>query len=210
MILVSELTQSFEVAPVYRLESAEQALALLNPIRAEILRLLSEPASASEIGRKIGETPQKVNYHLKMLEKVGLVRRSGTRQVKNLVEVLYLAVARSFVIPDAFGWPEELRSRMQTQGSLRHLLTAAEKIRKDTARLMEAADERAEIPSAALELEVELPDEAAREAFIRDYAEAVRQVVARYRSGSKPEDGQAYRVMAVIYPMTTEGGAGHE
>jgi hypothetical protein len=35
--------------------------------------------------------------------------------------------------------------------------SAAEKIRKDAARLMEAADERAEIPSAALDPAVRAP-----------------------------------------------------
>ncbi|TJY44515.1 ArsR family transcriptional regulator [Cohnella pontilimi] len=197
------------ILPVYRLETAEQALALLNPKRADMLRLLDEPASASELARRIGEPAQKVNYHLKSLEKVGLVRRSGTRQVKNLVEVLYRAVARTYVIPDAFGWPEELRSRLKTQGALRHLVSAAEQIRNDAVRLMDAADETAEVPSAAMEFEVDLPDEAAREAFIRAYTEAVKQVAGKFRApqGSKEH---AFRVMAVIYPQIEAGGTEHE
>lgn len=194
-----------EILPVYRLETAEQALSLLNPARAEMLGLLDEPASASELARRIGEPPQKVNYHLKSLEKVGLVRRSGTRQIKNLVEVLYRAIARSYVIPDSFGWPEEWRTRMKSQGALRHLLQAADSIRQDAARLMDAADQAAEVPSAALEFEVELPDEAARQAFIREYAEAVKQVAGKFRAPDGPSDN-AYRVLAVIYPQIENGG----
>ncbi|MDB4868261.1 MAG: ArsR family transcriptional regulator [Cohnella sp.] len=203
------MARSEEILPAYRLETAEQALALLNPNRADLLRLLDVPASATEVARRIGDTPQKVNYHLKSLEKVGLVRRSGTRQVKNLVEVLYQAVARTYVIPDAFGWPEELRTRMKSQGALRHLLSAADQIRNDAARLMDAADEAAEVPSAAMDFEVDLPDEAARQAFIRDYTEAVRQVAGRFRAPQQSKE-HAFRVMAVIYPKLDAGGMNHE
>ncbi|WP_159887278.1 winged helix-turn-helix domain-containing protein [Paenibacillus puerhi] len=188
------------VQDVYRLESAEQAIALLNPLRAEVLRLLCEPASASEVGRQLSETPQKVNYHLKALEKVGLIRRSGTRQVKNLVEVLYQSIARTYLIPDSFGWPDDVVQRMKDQGSLRHLITASERMRGDAMRLMEVADEE-EVPSAVLETEVYLPDEAARQAFIRDYAEAVRTLAEKYRTSGR---GAGFRVMTAVYPEPEE------
>ncbi|SDD76808.1 Helix-turn-helix domain-containing protein [Paenibacillus sp. UNCCL117] len=186
------------IQDLYRLEYAEQAVALLNPLRAEVLRLLCEPASASEIGRQVGETAQKVNYHLKALEKVGLIRRSGTRQVKNLVEVLYQAIARSYLIPDAFGWPDAMIQRMKDQGALSHLIMASERLRGDAMRLMELADE-AEVPSAVLETEVYLPDEAARQAFVRDYAEAVRGLSEKYGAAGSGE-GTGFRVMTAVYP----------
>ncbi|MGG1313883.1 MULTISPECIES: ArsR/SmtB family transcription factor [Cohnella] len=195
-----------KIADVYRLETPEQALALLNPLRADILRLLEEPGSASEVGRKLGEPPQKVNYHLKGLEKVGLVRRSGTRQVRNLVEVLYQAVARTFVIPDAFGWPEELTRRMKDQGALRQLINAAERIRRDAVLLMEASDSKRQVPSAVLETEVALPDEKTREAFLRDYAQAVREVTERYRASIPGAGGEGFRAVLAVYPDIRQGG----
>nr|WP_051318134.1 hypothetical protein [Cohnella thermotolerans] len=88
----------------------------------------------------MGEVPQKINYHLKSQEKVGLVRRCGTRQVKNLIEVLYRAVARTYVIPDSFGWSDELTRRMKDQGALRQLLNVSDRIRQDALRLMDASD----------------------------------------------------------------------
>lgn len=195
------------IQEVYRLETPEQALALLNPLRADMLRILAEPVSASEIGRQLGETPQKVNYHLKALEKVGLARRSGTRQVRNLVEVLYRAVARTYVIPDSFGWAEDTVRRMKEQGTLRHLITAAERIRSDAARLMDASDEGTAIPSAALEAELYVPEEADREAFVRDYAEAMRRLADKYRSdGAK----RVFRAVMAVYPEPDKGGSGNE
>ncbi|MBB6731639.1 ArsR/SmtB family transcription factor [Cohnella zeiphila] len=198
-----------ETADVYRLEMPEQALALLNPMRADILRLLAEPASASEVGRRMGEAPQKINYHLKSLEKVGLVRRDGTRQVKNLVEVLYRAVARTFVIPDSFGWSEELTGRMKDEGALRQLINAAERIRTDAMKLMEVSENRGEVPSAVLETELSLPDEATRERFLQDYAEAVKGVVRKYRAEGAA-DGESFRAVLAVYPQMDQGGTGHE
>lgn len=193
-----------DIADVYRLETPEQALALLNPMRADLLRLLAEPLSASEVARRMGETPQRINYHLKSLEKVELVRRSGTRQVRNLVEVLYRAVARTYVIPDSFGWPEELIRRMKDQGALRQLLNATDRIRQDALRLMDAADDAAEVPSAVVETSVALPDEATREAFLRDYAEAVRAVAEKYRLAEAAEGG--FRAVLAVYPQIEQGG----
>ncbi|CAM3817504.1 helix-turn-helix domain-containing protein [Cohnella lubricantis] len=193
-----------DIADVYRLETPEQALALLNPMRADILRLLADPMSASEVARHMGETPQKINYHLKSLEKVGLVQRSGSRQVKNLIEVLYRAVARTYVIPDSFGWPEDLTNRMKDQGALRQLLNQAERIRQDALRLMEASDASEEVPSAVVELDVRLPDETARAAFLRDYEEAVRAVAAKYRLTGDAEGG--FRAVLAVYPQVESGG----
>jgi DNA-binding transcriptional ArsR family regulator len=198
-----------ETADVYRLETPEQALALLNPMRADILRLLAEPASASEVGRRMGEAPQKINYHLKSLEKVGLVRRDGTRQVKNLVEVLYRAVARTFVIPDSFGWSEELTGRMKDEGALRQLINAAERIRTDAMKLMEVSESCGDVPSAVLETELALPDEATRERFLQDYAEAVKGVVRKYRAASANE-GESFRAVLAVYPQMDQGGTRHE
>ncbi|WP_222708579.1 helix-turn-helix domain-containing protein [Paenibacillus sp. N3.4] len=58
---------------------------------------LAVPASATEIARGMGETAQWIHYHLKAPEKVGLARKVGTRQVRNLVEVLYQAAARTLI-----------------------------------------------------------------------------------------------------------------
>jgi DNA-binding transcriptional ArsR family regulator len=195
------------IQEVYRLESPDQALALLNPLRAEILRILNEPCSATEVGRQLGESPQKINYHLKSLEKVGLLRRSGTRQVRNLIEVLYQSIAKTFIIPESFGWSEETVGRMKDQGALRHLITVSERMRNDAMRLMEASDEAVEVPSAALETNVFLPVEADRQAFIRDYAEAMKKLAQKYPTDDK---NNGYRVLMAVYPDPDQGGKDNE
>lgn len=49
------------------------AEASLDPIRARLLAELAEPGSASTLAARVGLTRQKANYHLRALERHGLV-----------------------------------------------------------------------------------------------------------------------------------------
>ena len=49
------------------------AEASLDPIRARLLGELAEPGSASSLAPRVGITRQKANYHLRALERHGLV-----------------------------------------------------------------------------------------------------------------------------------------
>jgi DNA-binding transcriptional ArsR family regulator len=193
-----------DILETYLVESPEQAMALLNPLRAEILNRLTEPASAAEVARLINETPQRVNYHLKALEKAGLARRVGTRQVRNLVEVLYQAIARSFVLSESLNWNPETVQRLKDQGSLSHLISTSERIKRDALLLMEHSDEQAEIPSATLETTIRLRNREERHAFVQEYVSLVKQLVEKYQSAA--EGDNAYNVIAAVYPQTSQGG----
>jgi DNA-binding transcriptional ArsR family regulator len=181
----------------YRVESIEQAAQLLHPLRGEILSRLSEPASAAEVARELGESPQRINYHMKALEKVGLVRRAGTRQIKNLVEVLYIALARTYILADTLSLGENERKRLQDQRSLRHLIDISERITSDVLQLLDRTDETEQIPSAALHTTLSLRDEREREQFLADYMELMGQLAAKYQS----EDGTPYKLTLTVYPQ---------
>jgi MOSC domain-containing protein YiiM len=70
-----------------------------------VLAELRSPASAAEVARRLGESRQRLNYHLKQLERVGLVRRVGTRRAGGFTETLYEADAGAFVVSPAGSWP---------------------------------------------------------------------------------------------------------
>jgi DNA-binding transcriptional ArsR family regulator len=179
-------------------DSPEQAVALMNPLRAEILVQLREPASASEVARSINETPQRVNYHLKALEKVGLVRKVGTRQVRNLVEVLFQAIARTFILSETLGWDADTVQRAKDQGSLSHLITTAERMKRDALLLMEHSDAEQHIPSASLHMKVHLMDESTRAHFVKEYVETVERLVRKYQASHEQEG--SYHVLLAVYP----------
>src|SRR3989442_11463821 len=67
---------------VMLIEQPEQAGALLNPIRLELLKRADEPRSCSELAEALGETPQKIYYHVKVLEQAGAIQKAEERRVR--------------------------------------------------------------------------------------------------------------------------------
>ncbi|PTX58434.1 helix-turn-helix protein [Melghirimyces profundicolus] len=193
-----------DIKTTHRVEDPEQAAALLHPLRGDILYHLREPASASQVAREIGETPQRVNYHLKALEKANLVRRAGTRQVKNLVEVLYQAIARSFLLADTLGFSPGTVQKLKDQSALAHLIQTADRIRADAVDLMERSDEAETLPSATLETNIILASESEREAFVEDYVRLVEELASRYQACTS--HGRPYQLMLAVYPRTAKEG----
>lgn len=78
--------------------SEEQARCLLSPLRAAILRFIAarESTGASEIHGPMGAHEKSVFYHLRHLERVGLIRPVGQRPGTTKPETLYEAIARDF------------------------------------------------------------------------------------------------------------------
>jgi DNA-binding transcriptional ArsR family regulator len=194
-----------EMQETYVVEAPEQALTLLNPLRGDILSRLAEAGSATEVARALGETPQRVNYHLKALEKVGLVRRVGTRQVRNLVEVLFQAVAKTFVLSEALSMKPDTVRKLKDQGALAHLIQTADTIKREALLLMERSDAAQEVPSASLQLQVPLGDEAQRAAFVEEYVSLVQALVHKY-AGDGGAGKDPYQVVLAVYPNPEAGG----
>ncbi|WP_248930782.1 ArsR/SmtB family transcription factor [Paenibacillus hamazuiensis] len=204
MYYVGVMHLIFEIQESRLVESPEQAMMLMNPLRADIVSRLAEPASAAELARAIGEAPQRMNYHLKALEKAGLIHRVGTRQVRNLVEVLYQAVAKTFILAESLSLSAETLERLKQHGSLAQLVTTAEQLKKDAVLLMEQADKSTEVPSASLHFQIELGSPEERQAFVDDYVAAVKQLVEKYHRGKN--GASPYQVVLAAYPKPQQGG----
>lgn len=80
------------------IEEPAAAEASLDPIRSRILAALAEPGSAAMLAVRLGLPRQKVNYHLKELERHGLVELAEERRKGNVTERVYRATAASYVI----------------------------------------------------------------------------------------------------------------
>ena len=70
----------------------------LDPIRARLLAELAEPGSASTLADQTGLSRQKANYHLRALERHGLVELVEERRKGNCIERVLRATAASYVI----------------------------------------------------------------------------------------------------------------
>lgn len=180
--------------------------ALAQPMRVQVLDALRAPESAAGVARSLGEPRQKVNYHLKELARVGLVRRAGERRKGNFIEQLYQAVARRFVVSSALAWDaERLASTLRDQVSLAHLADFGERLQRDAAGLLDrAAYEAVDVPSATIEAEIGFADAASRRAFIEAYLAAIGPLLKQYGTadtpGSTQAAGERYRVAVAIYP----------
>ena len=176
--------------------------ALGHPLRVQILAALRRPASAAAVARLVGEARQKVNYHLKELERVGLVRPVEQRLVGNLVETLFQSIASSFVLGDEALWTDPRRAQaMRDQQSLERLVEVGRRLHRDAAALLDrAAFDGEEIPSAALEVDLRLASDADRAAFMRDVINAIKPVLDRYGR----RDGSPHRVALAAYPHPEE------
>jgi DNA-binding transcriptional ArsR family regulator len=80
------------------IEDPAAAEVSLDPVRARLLAELTEPGSATTLGAKVGLARQKVNYHLRALERHGLVQLVEERRKGNVTERVLQATAASYVI----------------------------------------------------------------------------------------------------------------
>lgn len=183
---------------VHSVRSAEALQALSHPTRVAILERLRDPASAAGVARSIGQSRQRVNYHLKELESAGLVERAGEERTGNFVSVLYRAVARSFVVSPKVAWADPRRfEAIRDQHSLETLVELGERLQRDAAELLDrAAFDGDEISSASVAAEVRFASEADRAAFLREYLAVTKELLEKY--GTK--DGEAYRALIAVYP----------
>ena len=192
-------------ASVRVLNDPETLHVLGHPLRVQILEALREPASAATVARQIGQTRQKVNYHLKELEQAKLVEQLRERRVGNFVESIYQAVARSFLVSPEVAWSDPRRvETLRKQHSLQTLVLLGERLQTDAAVLVDrAAFDGEEIASASVVTEARFASEADRETFLDEYLRATAELLDKYGK----REGAAYRIVLAAYPKT-EGGQG--
>jgi DNA-binding transcriptional ArsR family regulator len=186
--------------PVFSVRDADTLQALAHPIRVQILEALREPASAASVARRIGLPRQKVNYHLKELERAGLVQQIEERRVGNFIESVYRAVARTFLVSPEVAWAGERRSEtLRSQHSLETLVRLGERVQHDAASLLDrAAFDGEQIPSASVVAEAHFENEEDREAFFTEYVRETARILERHAS----KKGAPFRIVFAAYPDT--------
>lgn len=176
----------------------------LDPIRARLLAELAEPGSASTLAGRVGLSRQKVNYHLRALERHGLVELVEERRKGNCTERVLRATAASYVIsPAALPAVAPDPSRGPDQRSARWLLALAGRLVREVGELVTAASAAGRpLATLAVDSEVRFASAADRAAFSAELAQAVNGLVARYHAPSAP-DGRSHRFLVALHPMNT-------
>jgi DNA-binding transcriptional ArsR family regulator len=186
------------------IEDPAAAEASLDPMRARLLAELAEPGSATTLGERVGLPRQKVNYHLKALERHGLVELVEERRKGNCTERVMQATAASYVIsPAALASVAPDPRRSPDQLSARWLLAVAGRLVRDVGELIGASTRaRQRVATFALDGEVRFSSAADRAAFATELAGAVTALVAKYHDERAPR-GREHRVVLAIHPSVT-------
>src|SRR5215831_6321018 len=117
------------------LEQLAQVEALLKPQAIEVVRQLAEPRSCTDVAERLGQTPQRVYYHVKRLVDAQVVDQVAERKVRGIHEGIYLASAKSYwVSPRLVGRIGNAR-KTQDALSLGYLLQLVEDVQSDIAAL---------------------------------------------------------------------------
>ncbi len=187
------------------IEDAAAAEVSLDPMRSRLLAELAEPGSASTLAARVGLPRQKVNYHLKTLERHGLVELVEERRKGNMTERVLRATAASYVIsPNALAAVAPDPSRSPDRLSARWLLAVASRLVRDVGTLLTgAAQARKKVATFALDGEVRFGSAADRAAFADELAQAVTALVAKYHDESA-ERGREHRLVVAIHPSVKE------
>jgi DNA-binding transcriptional ArsR family regulator len=180
------------VRPVVVLERVEQAEALLKPQRIEVLRQLATPRSCTEVGHRLGQTPQRVYYHVRRLVEAGLVRQVAERRVRGITEGIYQAGARSFWLSPSLIGRLEPTPADRDAAHLEHLLDLVERVQADIAALDPGAPE---LPSLGVTGQVRVaPDR--RTQFLAELRTVLQDLCTRYDDAG----GEAFALTLACYP----------
>ena len=176
---------------VLYLERLEQAETLLKPQRVEVLRQLAEPRTCAEVAAALGQTPQRVYYHVRRLVEAGLVELVSERRVRGITEGTYQAGARSYWLSPGLVGRLGLR-RTRDELSLGYLLDLMEEVQAEVAALDRSAPE---LPSIGVSGEIRVRPQD-RQAFLDDLRNTLQDLFTRYGGA----EGDAFKLAVACYP----------
>lgn len=180
------------------------AEASLDPIRSRILAALADPGSAAMLAGRLGLPRQKVNYHLKELERHALVELVEERRKGNVTERIYGATAAAYVIsPSTMGAVSPDPDRSPDRLSARWLLALGSRLIQEVGTLL-TGSARAGKPVAtyAMDAQVRFASAADRAAFAEELTQAVTALVSRYHDEHAPH-GRNHRLVVGLHPIPT-------
>jgi len=183
------------------IENPAAAEASLDPVRSRLLAELATPGSASSLAVRVGLPRQQVNYHLRTLERHGLVELVSERRKGNMTERLLQATAASYVIsPTALAALQPDPGRSPDRLSAFWLLSLAARLVRDVGSLLlgsRAAGKR--LATFAMDGEIRFASAADRSAFAEELSHAVAELVARYHDVDA-KGGRSHRIVVAIHP----------
>lgn len=185
----------------------EAAGALLDPTRRRILEALKDPGSSTSVAATLGLPRQRVNYHLRTLEKAGLVEEVGRRQRRGLEERLVRATATHYLIsPEAVGRLGGTPADAADRFSATYQVAVAARTIREVAAMAELARVAGKrLTTLSIDTEVAFSTPAARASFADELLLTINTLVAKYHDPAAANN-RRYRLFAGAHPVYRPDG----
>ncbi|MFE2296880.1 ArsR/SmtB family transcription factor [Streptomyces sp. NPDC059445] len=172
-----------DLPETFHVTTEDQLRAVSNLTRHRIMAMLRfEPATITQIAERVGLAKGSSSYHVRLLERAGLVKVVRTRKVRGVTERYYAMAARSIELPDpGEGGPDVL---------MRHAVADLEESPADSERHVGM-------------MHLRLTDEQFTELGAR-----LQALAAEYRELSDPSLPDTSLVFALFHPSSPKQAEG--
>lgn len=191
--------------PLEVIQQPHAASAALHRTRRQLLAALNEPDSAAGLARRLGVPRQRLNYHLRELERCGLVECVEERRKGNCTERVLRATARSFVIsPEALGVLGATADAAYDRFSASYIVAVAARAIQEVSTL-EARARRANkrLSTLTLDSEIRFANAESRAAFAEELSEQIARLISKYHDDSTA-GGRRFRLVTIVHPPTDQ------
>ena len=185
------------------ISSPGRAAMMLDPLRLRLLEGLRLPDSAAGLARRLRLPRQRVNYHLRELEKQRLVELAGRRRRGNCTARILRAIGARLCDQPGGDSADGADPASVKDRSRPHTCWPSRRARCAT---WASVDERAQkagkrLATLTLETEVRFASVDARAAFAEELASTVARLTAQYHDAQAP-GGRAFRFVIAGHPAT--------
>ena len=196
------MTQAIEVV-----RDTERAAVLLDPLRLSILEQLEQPDSAAGLARRLGLPRQRLNYHLRELERRRLVELAAERRKGNCNERIYRRSGRAYVIsPEALGKLGQSAATPDRFSATYQVAMAARAIEELAVLRDRAAATDKKLATFSLQVDVRFADAVSRAAFADELTQEMARLVEKYHDAGAAA-GRTFRWYLGGYPAPEPAAA---
>lgn len=195
------MMKSDRQASLHVIDDLDALRMLADPLRSHILELLIiEPLPVKQIAERLGLAPNKLYYHVNLLEQHGLIEVADTRMVSGIIEKTYRAVAESYTVDSQLISPRTEQGRESLFATVSAVLDAT---RDDLLRSLEARY-AAGGPDAAHPARTAMVNRSQKRLSQTDakrFMRRLKRLVDDFDKADEPEpEAQTFGLTIVCYP----------